>query len=241
MDAPRMQDKVTLVTGAAKGIGAAIAKKLADQGAHVLAADKEIPDESSDTFTWLELDVSSKEAWSAAIKNVEQTHGRLDVLVNNAGVISYDPIDAISLETWDRDIAVNLTGVLLGMQACLPLLRKSSAPSIVNISSIWGNRAVPGAVSYHATKAAVRNMTKNAAITYASEGLRANSVHPGLIDTPLSRAQDDDVSEKVIEDTPLGRKGRPDEIANAVLFLASDESSYITGAELVVDGGYLAR
>jgi NAD(P)-dependent dehydrogenase (short-subunit alcohol dehydrogenase family) len=138
-------------------------------------------------------------------------------------------------------VAVNQTGVFLGMKTVAPVMRENGGGSIVNSSSIWGNVAVPGAHTYHATKGAVRNMTKNAAMTYATEGIRANSLHPGIINTPLVQAQAEDVNEFVVGMTPMGRMADPREIAYGVLFLASDESSFMTGAELVIDGGYTAQ
>ena len=173
--------------------------------------------------------------------DVVQRHGRVDVLVNNAGIIAYEALDELELADWHQVIAVNQTGVFLGMKAVVPSMLANGAGSIVNVSSIWGNAAVAGAHAYHATKGAVRNMSKNAAITYAERGIRVNSLHPGFIATPLTDAQDAAVNEWVVGQTPMRRAGRPEEIAAAALFLASDESSFVTGSELVVDGGYLAQ
>jgi 3alpha(or 20beta)-hydroxysteroid dehydrogenase len=145
------------------------------------------------------------------------------------------------MKAWTRVIAVNQTGVFLGMREAIRVMRPQKSGSIVNFSSIWGNAAVGGAHAYHATKGAVRNMTKNAAMTYVADGIRVNSVHPGFIDTPLTQAQAPEINAFVIASTPMKRAGQPIEVANGCLFLASDESSYMTGAELVIDGGYLAQ
>jgi NAD(P)-dependent dehydrogenase (short-subunit alcohol dehydrogenase family) len=138
-------------------------------------------------------------------------------------------------------LAVNLTGSFIGMQAVLPAMRKASKGSIINFSSIWGNVGVPGAAAYNAAKGGVRNMTKNAAVTYAKENIRVNSVHPGLIRTPLVTAQPDEMNAGIIAQTPMGRMGTPMEVAQGCLFLASDDSSFVTGSELIIDGGYLAQ
>ena len=161
--------------------------------------------------------------------------------MNNAGIIAYQLLDELSRADWERVIAVNQTGVFLGMREVLPSMLGNGCGSIINVSSIWGNAAVAGAHAYHATKGAVRTMSKNAAITYAGRGVRINSLHPGFIATPLTDAQAPEVNEFVVGMTPMGRAGQPREIAYAAVFLASDESSFMTGAELVVDGGYLAQ
>lgn len=195
----------------------------------------------NDRVEYTELDVTDPDSWKGVVDEVVGRHGRVDFLFNNAGIIDYEPVDGLDLETWNRMLAVNQTGVFLGMRAVIPAMRENGGGSIVNSSSIWGNVAAPGAHAYHATKGAVRNMTKNAAVTYATEGIRANSLHPGIIDTPLVQAQDQEVNETVIGMTPMGRVADPREVAYGVLFLASDESSFMTGAEMVIDGGYTAQ
>ena len=175
------------------------------------------------------------------VGNLLSKHGRVDVLVNNAGIIAYSPLHELTTEDWMRVLNVNQTGVFLGMRAVVPAMQRQKTGSIINVSSIWGNAAVPGAHAYHATKGAVRNMTKNAAITYVADGVRVNSLHPGFIDTPLTQAQAPEVNAFVVAATPMKRAGTTREIANGALFLASDESSFMTGAELVIDGGYLAQ
>ena len=167
---------------------------------------------------------------------------RIDVLVNNAGIVfCYAPIHETSLEDWDKVIAVNQKGIFLGMRAVIPAMMKQHGGSIINISSIWGVVGAPGVAPYQASKGAVRTMTKNAAITYAKDNIRANSIHPGIIWTPLIEAQEKAITDSLVADTPLGRLGQAEEVANGALFLASDEASFVTGVELAIDGGILAK
>jgi NAD(P)-dependent dehydrogenase (short-subunit alcohol dehydrogenase family) len=192
------------------------------------------------------LDVTSELDWKAIVDATERQFGRLDVLVNNAGIADPAGIEDTSRERWDQVIAVNQTGTWLGIKAAAPAMRRSGAGSIINISSIYGIVGSTGSAAYHAAKGAVRVLTKQAALEYAADGLRVNSVHPGYIDTPMFRTPFEDRPEEELEafitlSTPLGRVGTAEEIANAVLFLASDESSFMTGAEMVVDGGFTAR
>ena len=162
--------------------------------------------------------------------------------MNNAGIVHcYEPLHGTDMASWQRVIAVNLTGSFLGMQRVLPAMREARRGSIVNFSSIWGTVGVAGAAAYHAAKGAIRNLTKHAAVTYAPENIRVNSVHPGLIRTPLVEAQSDEMNAGIIGQTPMGRMGTPLEVAQGCLYLASDESSFVTGSELVIDGGYLAQ
>lgn len=238
----RLQNKVVLVTGAASGIGYAVAELFAKEGATVFASDIQSPARPySDGIETLTLDVASEEAWKAAVRAVIEKTGRLDVLVNNAGIIAYEPLAELEMQAWLRMIAVDQTGVFLGMREAVRAMRPQKSGSIINISSIWGSAAVAGAHSYHAAKGAVRNMSKNAAMTYVGEGIRVNSVHPGFIHTPLTDSQASELNEAVIDATPMKRGGQPIEVAYGCLFLASDESSYVTGTELVIDGGYLAQ
>jgi NAD(P)-dependent dehydrogenase (short-subunit alcohol dehydrogenase family) len=237
----RLTGKVAIVTGAAQGIGRAVAELFAEEGARVIAGDvKQGADAPGiDNIT---LDVSKEADWKASVDKALATHGRIDVLVNNAGIVfNYGQVLETGLDDWNKVIGVNLTGSFLGMQAVLPAMRKAGHGSIINFSSIWGNVGVPGAAAYNAAKGGVRNMTKNAAVTYAKENIRVNSVHPGLIRTPLVTAQSDDMNNGIIAATPMGRMGTPREVAQCCLFLASDDSSFVTGSELVVDGGYLAQ
>ncbi len=238
----RLENKVVLVTGAASGIGFKVAELFAQEGAAVTAADISQPRQPhSDGIESIRLDVTREDDWATAVDGIVASHGRLDVLINNAGIIAYEPIHELDLERWMRMIAVDQTGVFLGMREAVRVMRPQNSGSIVNISSIWGSVAVAGAHAYHATKGAVRNMSKNAAMTYVADGIRVNSIHPGFIDTPLTQAQAVDLNADVIAATPMKRAGTPAEIAYGCLFLASDESSYITGIELPIDGGYLAQ
>lgn len=238
----KLRDKITLVTGAASGIGSAIAQLFAEEGAVVFAADiTTMPSPQVPRVETIALDVTREQDWSTAIETIVARHGRLDVLVNNAGIIAYEAIHELELEHWSRLLAVDQTGVFLGMRGAIRVMRRQASGAIVNISSIWGSAAVAGAHAYHAAKGAVRNMTKNAAVTYATEGIRINSVHPGFIDTALTRAQAADLNARVIASTPMKRAGTPVEVARGCVYLASDDASYVTGAELVIDGGYLAQ
>lgn len=238
----RLQGKVVLVTGAASGIGHAVSELFASEGATVVASDIVSPEQGySDGIKAMKLDVTSENDWTSAVDAIVKKYGRLDVLVNNAGIIAYEPLHELEMKDWLKMIAVDQTGVFLGMREAVKIMRKQKSGSIVNISSIWGSAAVAGAHSYHAAKGAVRNMSKNAAMTYVTEGIRVNSVHPGFIDTPLTQAQAPELNDLVIASTPMRRGGKPIEVAYGCLFLASDESSYVTGTELVIDGGYLAQ
>lgn len=238
----RLQNKVVLVTGAASGIGHSVADLFAREGATVFASDIASPEVAhAEGIVPMTLDVTRENSWAKAIDTVIERSGRLDVLVNNAGIIAYEPLGELDLDAWQTMIAVDQTGVFLGMREAVRVMRRQKSGSIINISSIWGSAAVPGAHAYHAAKGAVRNMSKNAAMTYVGEGIRVNSVHPGFIHTPLTDAQATELNEAVIARTPMKRGGTPVEVAYGCLFLASDESSYVTGAELVIDGGYLAQ
>ncbi|MBM9467442.1 SDR family NAD(P)-dependent oxidoreductase [Nakamurella leprariae] len=238
----RLKGKVALVTGAGRGIGRAIAEALQAEGAVTVATSRSEPDGSfGSDIDYHRLDVASDEDWATVCATVLDRHGSIDVLVNNAGIIAYEPLHELTVADWNRVVATNQTGVWLGMRTVIPQMLRHGGGSIINLSSIWGSAAVEGAHAYHATKGAVRNMSKNAAITYARNNIRVNSVHPGFIDTPLTEAQDPDVNDFVVSRTPMGRAGRPAEIAAGVVFLASDEASFVTGSELVIDGGYLAQ
>ena len=247
-----LSDRVALVTGAARGIGAATARALAQAGASVALTDvldgegKELADalcREGRNALYAHLDVSDERAWDDAIELTTRTFGHLDVLVNNAGIGTMPDVESETREGWDRTMAINQTGVWLGMKAAIPEMRKVGRGSIVNLSSIFGAvGGFGGSIAYHASKGAVRLMTKNAAIRYANEGIRVNSVHPGFIDTPMVEVVKGTAMEKAIEaSTPLGRMGRPEEIAAVIAFLASDLASYMTGSELYVDGGWTAQ
>lgn len=239
----RLDGKIALISGAAGGMGRETAELFAREGAIVIAGDIQppLPGESHENVHFVTLDVADEDSWARVVADAVAQFGGLDILVNNAGVIAYEPILETSLATWNRLVAVDQTGVFLGMRAALPALIARGGGSIVNFSSIWGSRAVAGAHVYHAAKGAIGNMTRNVAITHAPDGIRANSVHPGYILTPLTAVQDEETNAFMIAGTPMKRPGKPIEVAYAVLFLASDEASYITGVELEIDGGFLAQ
>ncbi len=243
----KLDGEVALISGGARGMGETHARALLAEGAKVVIAD--ILDEQGEALAaelgadavFVHLDVTSEACWSDAIAAAEGAFGAVTVLVNNAGIAHGAPLEQYTLDMWNAIIAVNQTGVFLGMRAFVPAMQAQKSGSIINVSSIWGNAAVPGAHAYHATKGAVAMMSKNAAITYVGDGIRVNSLHPGFIDTPLTQAQDPGVNAYVVSLTPMKRAGTPREIANGALFLASDEASFMTGSELVIDGGYLAQ
>lgn len=250
-----LTDEVALVTGGARGMGRAEAKLFAEHGATVVIADvrDELGRETAASIrddgheaVYHSLDVSSESDWEEAIASVEAEFGRLDVLVNNAGVISGKSILEETVEGWDQVIDVDLKGVWLGMKHGIPLMREAGGGRIVNISSIYGIIGGFGdSAAYHAAKGGVTILTKNAAVGYADDGIRVNSVHPGVVDTRMGdheeEPDDDSGPERLLEVTPQGRGGTAEEIANVVLFLGSEMSSFVTGVNLQVDGGYLAR
>jgi NAD(P)-dependent dehydrogenase (short-subunit alcohol dehydrogenase family) len=252
MSAP-MSGKVAMVTGATGGIGAAVCRRLALEGATVVVTDLD-PDgcaraaeelvAAGGTALGLGLDVADEPAWQAAVATVADRFGGLAVLVNNAGVAEMVDVETETLASWERVIAITQRGVWLGMKHAGPVIERSGGGSIVNICSIFGTvGGFGGQFSYHAAKGAVRLMTKNAALHWAERGVRVNSIHPGFIETPLSARlwRGTPRLTAMIDNTPMRRLGRTDEVAGAVAFLAGDESTYITGSELYVDGGYTAR
>ena len=237
----RLADKIAIVTGAAGGIGLATAQRFAREGATVYACDIAFKTAETDDegVRIRPLDVSDLEDWARLTEEIADEAGGADILVNNAGLVgSYDSLTDVEIDRWHAIIAVNQTGVFYGMRSVIPLMRSRGGGSIINVSSIWGLVGAPGVAAYQASKGAVTLMTKNAAMTYAPEAIRVNSVHPGLITTPMTDAQDPEISAGLVASTPLGRAGRAEEVANAILFLASNEASYVTGSQLVVDGGF---
>jgi NAD(P)-dependent dehydrogenase (short-subunit alcohol dehydrogenase family) len=248
----RLEGRVALVTGAASGIGKATARRLADEGAAVLLTDV---NESLGATTTEELraagakvdflrhDVASEADWEAAVAKAVEEFGGLDIVVNNAGMGDLATIEETSLEDWQRTIAIDQTGVFLGMKTAAPHLKASGHGSVVNISSIFGTSGGFGtSPAYHAAKGAVRTLTKNVALHWAAEGVRVNSIHPGFIDTPiLDTARGTPFEQVMLDLTPMGRLGRPEEIAAGVAYLVSDDASFVTGLELYIDGGYIAR
>ncbi len=248
----RLEGKVALITGGAHGMGAAESKLFAREGAKVAIADIREEDgrkieaeiaESGGEAIFVSLDVSQEAQWQSAVAQVVNQFGKLDILVNNAGISGSGERDHSSTEAWDRLMNINAKGVFLGMKYAIPRMGMVGGGSIVNISSISGfvgQEAVhPG---YNASKGAVRLVTKAAAVQHAKEGIRVNSVHPGMMPPMLTSFQrGDSARENLVSAVPMGREGTPEEVANAVLFLASDEASYITGTELIVDGGFTAK
>ena len=241
----RLANKVAVITGGARGIGKATVELFAKEGARVHACDLSF-DADFDTLKNRgihvikhNLDVTNYLNWQEVVNSICQQEGRIDVLFNNAGtVLSYEGIAEISIEDWEKVIAINQTGPFLDMKTIIPVMKANGGGSIINTSSIWGIAGAAGVSAYTASKAAVRHMSKNAALTYVADGIRVNSIHPGIISTPMIAAQDVGITEAIVNITPMKRLGRPEEIAFGALFLASDESSYMTGAELVIDGGY---
>ncbi|MFB3738855.1 MAG: SDR family NAD(P)-dependent oxidoreductase [Candidatus Velamenicoccus archaeovorus] len=246
-----LSGKVAIVTGAARGIGRACARRLGEDGATVIATDVlddegralvgELP--AGTQGVYVHHDVADEAAWVEVVGTARERFGGLHVLVNNAGIGTFADVEEETREGWERLIAINQTGVWLGMKHAGPVMRESGGGSIVNMSSIFGAvGGFGGSVAYHASKGAVRLMTKNAAIRWAGEGVRVNSVHPGFIDTPmLDDARDTPFMDAVLANTPMGRLGRPEEVAAVVSFLASDEASYMTGSEVYVDGGWTGQ
>ncbi len=248
--AGRLSGKVALISGAARGMGESEARLFAREGAQVVLGDiledqgraaVENITQQGGSATFVPLDVTREQDWQRAVETVEQTYGRLDILVNNAGIVRMAPLDETSLEAWNEVIGVNQTGVFLGMKHAVPAMRRAGGGSIVNISSIAGLIGLPNIPAYQASKGAVRLLTKNAAVQYATDKIRVNSVHPGRIETPMTAPLAPERREMLLRLTPLGRDGTAEEVAYGVLYLASDESSYVTGTELVIDGGYTAR
>nr|WP_208322709.1 SDR family oxidoreductase [Salinibacterium sp. ZJ454] len=236
----RLAGKVVIVSGAARGMGARHAERLIGEGAQVVIGDvlaeegRAMAERLGPACRYVDLDVTDPEAWSQAVELAVTTYGGLHGLVNNAGICIFQEIEDYTLEQWDREIAVNLTGTFNGIKASLPALKEGGGGSIVNVSSvggIQGNAAVPG---YTASKFGVRGLTKAVALSLGRWNIRCNSVHPGFVETPMTAS--------VTNPAPRAttRTGTPDDISNIVLYLLSDESEYATGAEFVIDGGTLA-
>jgi len=248
----RLAGKVAIISGAASGMGAATARRFGKEGAKVVVADM-LEDEgrkvaadivtANGVATFMALDVTNEADWTRVVDDTVAQYGRLDIMVNNAGISGSAVADLLDTEAWDRLLAVNGRGVFLGTKHAVLAMKKSGGGSIVNLSSISGNAGQTIThMGYNASKGAVRTLTKSTAVQFGADGIRANSVHPGLM--PPMRTSgataDPEVRAKMLQGVPLRRAGEVDDVANAILFLASDEASYITGAELYVDGGYLA-
>jgi 3alpha(or 20beta)-hydroxysteroid dehydrogenase len=243
----RLSGRVALVTGASRGMGECEARLFASEGATVVLAD--VMDELGATVaagigpsaSYVHLDVTDSAAWASVVNNIVSVHGSLDVLVNNAGIFQFTPLLTATEDEYRRVIDINQVGVFLGMQAAARQMTTQRRGSIINISSVAGLKGSAGFIAYNASKFAVRGMTKSAAIELASTGVRVNSIHPGIINTQMAGLFDDlGVRDAVDSRIPLGREADPMEVANLALYLASDESSYSTGSEFVVDGGFTA-
>ena len=249
----RLEGKVALISGGARGQGAAEARLFAGEGCKVVIADvleeegRRLEAEISETggeCVFVRMDVTSEEDWKAAVAAAVSRFGKLDVLVNNAGIYRQVGIEDTSEELWDSIFEINAKGVFLGTKAVIPEMRKAGGGSIINISSVAGLIGSWRAPAYGATKGAVRLFSKSTAIQYAAENIRCNSVHPGIIETPMTTPtllRDDAARQASLSRTPIGRIGTAEDVAWGALFLASDESSFMTGSELVIDGGLFAQ
>ena len=249
----RLDGKVALISGGARGQGAAEALLFAQEGAKVVIGD--ILDEEGKRLeariaelggdaVYVHLDVTSGDAWNAAVQTAIDRYGKLDILVNNAGILLRKGLEDTGADEWDRVLDVNGKGVFLGAKAAIPAMREAGGGSIINISSIAGLVGSRyGSTAYQSSKGAVRLLTKSIAIQHAPDNIRCNSVHPGMIITAMTEEAlaDPDVRQDYHDRIPLGRLGTTDDIANGVLFLASDDSSFVTGSELVIDGGLVAQ
>ncbi len=243
----RLEGKTALITGGARGQGAAEAALFVEEGANVVLTDVLDADgeRTADTIggTFLHHDVTSEEEWAAAVVRTIELHGGIDILVNNAGIYIENSLVGSELDEYRRIIEVNQIGVYLGMREVAPVMIEAGGGSIVNISSTAGLQGAPGSFAYSASKWAVRGMTKSAAVRLGPHGVRVNSIHPGAVDTPMiadTRMADPANREVLLGVIPLGRMAQPEEVARLALFLASDESSYSTGSEFVIDGGLTA-
>ena len=245
----RLSGKVAIVTGAARGMGAAETLRFAAEGAVVHAVDireqiDHLPNQSVSNRGSIRphrADISSESDWAKLMAEIERESGGVDVLINNAGIQgSASPVHELGLDEWKRILDVNQTGSMLGFKYAIPAMKRRGGGSIVQVSSVFASRGVSGLSAYSATKAAVAGLARNAAITYVKDNIRVNSLHPGLIDTPLIAEEAPMSLATLAKATPMLRAGTATEVAAAALFLASDEASFITGIELYVDGGYTA-
>ncbi len=249
----RLDAKVAIVSGGARGMGAVEAKMFAREGAKVAIGDiledlgheveAEI-NEAGGEAVFVRLDVTKQEDWQQIVSTAVGSFGKLDILVNNAGISARGLVEDVDVEDWERVMDVNAKGVFLGTKAAIPEMRRAGGGSIINISSQLGLVGTThSSPQYQASKGAVRLLTKATAVQYAADGIRCNSVHPGPIFTPMTERgrAEPDVYSSMLSKIPLGRYGDPEEVANGVLYLASDESSYVTGSELVIDGGWTAQ
>ena len=243
----RLRGKIAIVTGAASGIGLATAKRFIAEGALVLATDVNISElEESEALVAHVHDVTQEQSWSETVKRADSEFGKLDILVNNAGIGAAGAIVDLSFEDWRRVLAVNLDGVFLGIKYAVPVMARTGGGSIVNVSSMYGHVATVNASAYCASKGGVALLTKSAALEMAAarNNVRVNSVHPGYIETPLlqrSLEANPGKRELLTSQTPIGHLGSVEDVASAILYLASDEAAFTTGSGLVLDGGYTAQ
>lgn len=248
--AGRLEGKVALISGGARGQGASHGTLFAEEGAKVVLGDvreeegrllAEQLKERGLQVLFARLDVTSSSDWESAVSLAEREYGGLSVLVNNAGIVSFSGAVDTEDEEWASVLAVNQTGTFYGLRAAIPAMQRAGGGSIVNISSTLGIGAIPGYFAYQATKAAILMMTRAAAVEYAQDRIRVNSICPGLIQTDMTDSEPVDAVQGHVALTPLGRTGKALEISHGALYLASDESSFVTGIDLVIDGGYLAQ
>lgn len=242
----RVQDKVTIITGAARGQGESHARLFAAEGAKVLMADGEAVAAdlraAGHDAEYLHLNVAEEEDWKKVVAFAQEKWGRIDILLNNAGIVgTMASVADEEVSAWQRMTAINQQGVFLGIKHVAPVMEAAGAGSIVNTCSINGHIGNPGGFSYQASKGAVRMMTRAAAMEYAERGIRVNSVSPGLVMTPMAAEEGEESNREFAAATPMKRGAQPIEVSRAILFLASDEASYITGADLLVDGGFTAQ
>jgi len=243
----RLDGKVALISGGASGIGAAHVRLFAREGAKVVSGDIQEDlgarvaaeaNEAGGQVTFVRLDVTSADSWAAAVATAVSRFGALTTLVNNAGIYHPGGVTEETDEGWQRMIAINQTGVWYGMRAAMPELAKSGNGAVVNISSLYGMVGSPGSLSYHATKAAVRLMSKSAALEFVQQGVRVNTILPGQIRTPILGDLTPEMDAAIKAAIPMGRMGDPEDIAYGSVYLCSDEAKYVTGAELVIDAGW---
>jgi len=248
MTVGRLDGKVALISGGARGQGAAAARAFVREGARVICGDilddegKLLAEELGDAALYVHLDVTREDDWAGAVEEGERAFGRIDILLNNAGILRFARLTDMSAEEYMAVVNVNQLGVFLGMRAVVEPMRRAGGGSIINISSVEGLRGSPGLVAYVASKFAVRGMTKAAAVELGRDGIRVNSIHPGIVDTPMTRAvglEGMDL-DAIFSQIPIRRAGVPEDIVAMAVFLASDEAAYCTGSEFVVDGGATA-